>query len=122
MFRDAHKKGLIKHDHYKLIQMVEEPSLFAENEDARAIMEKMEGVAFSLCGSAEPRPPTREASHASHSSGAGGRGSDRKAGRDPIRFRDRDGRTSLRNCLTTNIQHPTRLCRAKEYCEDIGCR
>jgi len=46
MFRGAHEKGLIKHGNYKLIQMVEEPAFFAENEKARAIMEKMEGVAY----------------------------------------------------------------------------
>jgi hypothetical protein len=46
LFRRAHKQGLIKHDHYKLIQMVEEPSFFAEDRRARAIIGKMEGVAY----------------------------------------------------------------------------
>ena len=31
LFRNAHEKGLLKHDNYKLIQMVEHPSFFAED-------------------------------------------------------------------------------------------
>ena len=31
LFRKAHEKGLVKHDNYKLIQMVEHPSFFAED-------------------------------------------------------------------------------------------
>ncbi len=46
LFRNAHKKGLIKHDNYKLIQMVEEPSFFAEDARAQAIIAKVEGVAY----------------------------------------------------------------------------
>ena len=46
LFRDAHGQGLVKHDNYKLIQMVEEPSFFAENAEARAVVAKMEGIAY----------------------------------------------------------------------------
>ena len=46
MFRDAHRQGILKHDNYKLIQMVEEPAFFAENEAAQAVIEMMEGVAY----------------------------------------------------------------------------
>lgn len=46
LFRNAHEKGLVQHDNYKLIQMVEEPSFFADDRRARAIMQKMEGVAY----------------------------------------------------------------------------
>ena len=46
LFRNAHEKGLLKHDNYKLIQMVEHPSFFAEDPRARTIVDKMEGVAY----------------------------------------------------------------------------
>ena len=46
LFRNAHEKGLLKHDNYKLIQMVEDPAFFAEDPRAQAIIEKMEGVAY----------------------------------------------------------------------------
>jgi len=46
LFKDAHTKGILKHDNYKLIQMVEEPSFFTENAKAQAILAKMEGVAY----------------------------------------------------------------------------
>jgi hypothetical protein len=46
LFRNAHEKGLLKHDNYKLIQMVEDPSFFAEDPRAQAIIEKMEGIAY----------------------------------------------------------------------------
>jgi len=46
MFRNAHKQGILKHDNYKLIQMVEEPSFFADDSRAQAIIEKTEGVAY----------------------------------------------------------------------------
>jgi len=46
LFRDAHKKGLLKKDNYKLIQMVEEPSYFAKDPKAQAVIKKMEGVAY----------------------------------------------------------------------------
>ena len=46
MFRAAHKQGLVNHDNYKLIQMVEEPTFFATDPRAQAIIGKMEGVAY----------------------------------------------------------------------------
>lgn len=46
MFRQAHQHGLLQHDNYKLIQMVEHPSFFAEDERVRPILAKMEGVAY----------------------------------------------------------------------------
>ena len=46
LFRNAHKQGLLRHDNYKLIQMVEKPSFFAKDPRAQAIIEKMEGVAY----------------------------------------------------------------------------
>lgn len=46
LFRNAHGMGLLKHDNYKLIQMVEEPSFFAVDARAQAIIAKMEGVAY----------------------------------------------------------------------------
>ena len=46
LFRNGHKEGLLKHDNYKLIQMVEEPSFFATDPRAQAIIGKMEGVAY----------------------------------------------------------------------------
>ncbi len=46
MFKQAHQQGLIKHDNYKLIQMVEEPTFFATNEAAQAVVAQMEGIAY----------------------------------------------------------------------------
>ncbi|MEM6853080.1 MAG: hypothetical protein AAF593_01600 [Planctomycetota bacterium] len=46
LFRNAHEQGLLKHDNYKLIQMVEEPSFFAEDPRVHPILEQMEGVAY----------------------------------------------------------------------------
>jgi hypothetical protein len=46
LFRNAYQKGLLKHDNYKLIQMVEEPTFFAEDPRAQAVIAKMEGVAY----------------------------------------------------------------------------
>jgi hypothetical protein len=46
MFCKAHEQGLLKHDNYNLIQMVEEPSFFAEDPEAQAIIGMMEGVAY----------------------------------------------------------------------------
>jgi hypothetical protein len=48
MFRNAHKQGILKHDNYKLIQMVEHPSFFAEDARVHPIIEKMDGVAFEV--------------------------------------------------------------------------
>lgn len=46
LFKDAHEKGLIRHDNYKLIQMVEHPDFFAVDERVHPIIEKMEGIAY----------------------------------------------------------------------------
>ena len=46
LFKKAHDQGLTKHDNYKLIQMVEEPSFFATNEAAKAVIAKVQGVAY----------------------------------------------------------------------------
>ncbi len=46
LFRDAHQAGLIKHDNYTLIQMVEHPSFFADDPRVHPIIEKMEGIAY----------------------------------------------------------------------------
>jgi len=46
LFKDAHKQGLIEHDNYKLIMMVEHPSFFADDPRVHPIIEKMEGVAY----------------------------------------------------------------------------
>lgn len=46
LFREAHQLSLLKHSNYQLIQMVEEPSFFAEDSRAQAIIELMEGVAY----------------------------------------------------------------------------
>ena len=46
LFRDAHATGLLKHDSYKLIQMVTHPSFFADNPEAREIVKLMDGIAY----------------------------------------------------------------------------
>jgi len=46
MFKKAHKQGLLKHDNYKLIMMVEHPSFFAEDKRFQPIMDKMDGIAY----------------------------------------------------------------------------
>ena len=46
LFRDAHAAGLLKHDNYKLIQMVEHPCFFAENPEAQKIIHSMDGVVY----------------------------------------------------------------------------
>jgi len=46
MFREAHKEGLTKQDNYKLIQMVEHPTFFAEDNRFLPIMKKVEGIAY----------------------------------------------------------------------------
>ena len=46
MFKKAHKQGLLKHDNYKLIQMVEHPSFFAEDKRFKPIMDKVDGIAY----------------------------------------------------------------------------
>ncbi|MEO1523864.1 MAG: hypothetical protein AAFX06_00430 [Planctomycetota bacterium] len=46
MFRQAKRKRILKRDNYKLIQMVEEPSFFARDTEARAVVRQMDGVAY----------------------------------------------------------------------------
>jgi hypothetical protein len=46
MFRSAHRQALLKHDNYKLILMVEEPSFFADDARVHPIIDKMEGIAY----------------------------------------------------------------------------
>lgn len=46
LFRDAHAAGLVKHDNYTLIQMVEHPNFFAEDPAAQKIIQSMEGVVY----------------------------------------------------------------------------
>jgi hypothetical protein len=41
-------QGLTKHDNYKLIQMVEHPSFFADDERVHPIIAKMEGVCVEV--------------------------------------------------------------------------
>ena len=44
VFKDAHALGLLKHDNYKLIQMVVHPAVFLDDPKAKAIVKTMEGV------------------------------------------------------------------------------
>lgn len=46
LFRDAHQQSLLRHDHYKLIQMVEHPTFFADDARVHPIIDSMEGVAY----------------------------------------------------------------------------
>ena len=46
MSKKAYKQGLLKHDNYKLIMMVEHPSFFAEDKRFQPIMDKMDGIAY----------------------------------------------------------------------------
>jgi len=46
LFKDAHQQGLVQHDNYKLIMMVEHPSFFADDERVHPLIEKMDGVAY----------------------------------------------------------------------------
>lgn len=46
MFKAAHGKGLLKHDNYQLIMMVEEPSFFARDGRVHPIVAKVEGIAY----------------------------------------------------------------------------
>lgn len=48
MFREANKKGILKHDNYKLIQMVQHPSFFADDKRVHPIIAKMEGVCLEV--------------------------------------------------------------------------
>ncbi len=44
VFKDAYALGLIKHDNYKLIQMVVHPAVFLDDLEARAIISTMDGI------------------------------------------------------------------------------
>lgn len=46
LFKDAHKQKLTKHDDYNLIMMVEEPSFFATDPEARQVIMMTGGVAY----------------------------------------------------------------------------
>lgn len=46
LFVQAHRQGLIQHANYKLIQMVQHPTFFAEDARVVPILEKMEGIAY----------------------------------------------------------------------------
>ena len=46
LFKKAHAQGLTKHADYNLIQMVEEPSFFATNAEAQAVIKQMQGIAY----------------------------------------------------------------------------
>ncbi|MGZ0655366.1 hypothetical protein ACWPKO_12860 [Coraliomargarita sp. W4R53] len=46
MFKQAHQQNILKHDNYKLIQMVQHPSFFATDERFQAIMDKCDGIAY----------------------------------------------------------------------------
>jgi hypothetical protein len=48
MFRAAHNQGILKHDNYKLILMVQEPSFFADDERVHPVIAKMEGVCLEV--------------------------------------------------------------------------
>jgi len=48
MFKNAHKQGILKHDNYKLIQMVQHPSFFADDNRVHPIIAKMEGVCLEV--------------------------------------------------------------------------
>jgi len=44
VFKDAHALGLLKHDNYKLIQMVVHPAVFLDDPKAREIVKTMDGI------------------------------------------------------------------------------
>ena len=46
MFKKAHKLSILKHDNYKLIQMVQEPSFFATDKRFEPIMDTCDGIAY----------------------------------------------------------------------------
>ncbi|MCE5278316.1 MAG: hypothetical protein ABFD92_20890 [Planctomycetaceae bacterium] len=46
LFQAAHAKGLLKHDTYKLMQMVQHPTFFADDKRVHPIIAKMEGIAY----------------------------------------------------------------------------
>ncbi len=48
MFKAAHKQGILRHENYKLIQMVQEPSFFADDKRFLPIMAKIEGICLEV--------------------------------------------------------------------------
>lgn len=46
LFKQAHSADLIQHDNYKLIQMVEHPTFFAQDKRVHPIIAKMDGVCY----------------------------------------------------------------------------
>ena len=46
MFKQAHKQGILKHDNYALIQMVEHPTFFATDKRFLPIMKKVDGICY----------------------------------------------------------------------------
>lgn len=46
MFRKAHEQNILKHENYKLIQMVQHPTFFAEDPRFLSIMKKVDGIAY----------------------------------------------------------------------------
>ena len=48
MFRQAHREGLTRKDHYNLIQMVEHPSFFADDKRVHPIVDRMEGICLEV--------------------------------------------------------------------------
>lgn len=48
MFKKANKQGILKHDNYKLIQMVEHPTFFATDKRFLPIMKKIDGICYEV--------------------------------------------------------------------------
>lgn len=48
LFKDAYAAGIIKHDNYKLIQLLAEPAVFYTDVAARNIIKNMDGVCYEL--------------------------------------------------------------------------
>lgn len=48
LFREAHRLRLLKQENYKLIQMVQHPSFFADDQRVHPILAKMEGVCLEV--------------------------------------------------------------------------
>lgn len=95
LFRDAHAAGLLKHDDYRLIQMVEHPCFFAEDPEAGKVIQLMDGVVYEAhqfnrhwplrTGWSRPEPVVRGAKWALD------QGKDYIFYYGPFRFREVDG-------------------------------
>ncbi len=48
MFREAHARGLTRHDNYKLIMMVEHPSFFADDARVHPVVAKVDGICVEV--------------------------------------------------------------------------